>query len=27
VTHAPEVAEQFERIEYLEKINRAWTNR
>ena len=27
VTHAPEVAEQFERVEYLEKINRAWTNR
>ncbi len=27
VTHAPEVAEQFERIEYLEKINLAWTSR
>jgi putative ABC transport system ATP-binding protein len=27
VTHAPEVAEQFERIEYLEKINRAWATR
>ncbi|MGQ9575697.1 MAG: ABC transporter ATP-binding protein [Thermoguttaceae bacterium] len=27
VTHAPEVAEQFERIEYLEKINRAWVHR
>ncbi len=27
VTHAPEVAEQFERIEYLEKINLAWTTR
>jgi len=25
VTHAPEVAEQFERIEYLEKINLAWS--
>jgi putative ABC transport system ATP-binding protein len=27
VTHAPEVAEQFERIEYLENINLAWTAR
>ncbi len=27
VTHAPEVAEQFERVEYLEKINLAWTTR
>ena len=27
VTHAPEVAEQFERIEYLEKVNLAWTTR
>jgi putative ABC transport system ATP-binding protein len=27
VTHAPEVAEQFDRVEYLEKINRAWSNR
>jgi putative ABC transport system ATP-binding protein len=27
VTHAPEVAEQFERHEYLEKINLAWTTR
>jgi len=27
VTHAPEVAEQFERIEYLEKINLAWASR
>jgi putative ABC transport system ATP-binding protein len=27
VTHAPEVAEQFERVEYLEKINIAWTTR
>jgi putative ABC transport system ATP-binding protein len=27
VTHAPEVAEQFERIEYLEKVNRAGSHR
>jgi ABC-type lipoprotein export system ATPase subunit len=27
VTHAPEVAEQFQRIEYLEKVNLAWTTR
>jgi putative ABC transport system ATP-binding protein len=27
VTHAPEVAEQFERIDYLEKVNLAWTTR
>jgi putative ABC transport system ATP-binding protein len=27
VTHAPEVAEQFERVEYLEQINRAWASR
>ena len=27
VTHAPEVAEQFDRVEYLEKINRAGTPR
>jgi len=27
VTHAPEVAEQFDRVEYLEKINRAWASR
>jgi len=27
VTHAPEVAEQFQRVEYLEKINRAWASR
>jgi putative ABC transport system ATP-binding protein len=27
VTHAPEVAEQFERVEYLEKINHAWKSR
>lgn len=27
VTHAPEVAEQFERVEYLEKVNLAWTTR
>jgi putative ABC transport system ATP-binding protein len=27
VTHSPEVAEQFERVDHLEQINRAWMGR